>query len=111
MGRDRKGERLRRAWRLIAWPLALAGLAACSGQSAKSTGADSLSSANQSSSLKEEIVVRLWDNPMGFDPATLFRIETENVAFNIYSGLTTYDAQTGGIVPDLAESWESTDAQ
>ncbi len=48
---------------------------------------------------------------MGFDPATLFRIETENVAFNIYSALTTYDAKTGAIVPDLAEKWDTPDAQ
>ena len=49
--------------------------------------------------------------PAGFDPATLFRIETENVAFNIYSALTTYDAQSGAIVPDLAEKWDSADAK
>jgi ABC-type transport system substrate-binding protein len=53
--------------------------------------------------------VRFYDDPSGFDPATLFRIETENIAFNIYSGLTTYDSSTGKIVPDLAESWESAD--
>jgi ABC-type transport system substrate-binding protein len=50
--------------------------------------------------------VRFYDDPSGFDPATLFRIETENIAFNIYSGLTTYDSSTGKIIPDLAESWE-----
>ena len=48
--------------------------------------------------------------PAGFDPATLFRIETENVAFNIYSALTTYDAQSGAIA-DLAEKWDSADAK
>jgi peptide/nickel transport system substrate-binding protein len=64
----------------------------------------------QDTPTKEQIIVRLWDNPQGFDPATLFRIETENVAFNIYSGLTTYDPVNGDIVPDLAESWEVEDA-
>jgi ABC-type transport system substrate-binding protein len=54
--------------------------------------------------------VRFYDDPSGFDPATLFRIETENIAFNIYSGLTTYEAN-GKIVPDAAESWETKDSQ
>lgn len=53
--------------------------------------------------------VRFYDDPAGFDPANIFRIENENLAFNIFSGLTTYDSQTGKIVPDLAESWETPD--
>ena len=55
------------------------------------------------------LVVRFYDDPAGFDPATIFRIENENIAFNIFSGLTTYDSQSGKIVPDLAESWETPD--
>jgi ABC-type transport system substrate-binding protein len=51
--------------------------------------------------------VRFYDDPVGFDPATLFRIETENIAFNVYSGLTTYDSKTNQIVPDLAEKWST----
>jgi peptide/nickel transport system substrate-binding protein len=51
--------------------------------------------------------VRFYDDPAGFDPANIFRIENENIAFNLFSGLTTYDSTTGKIVPDLAESWES----
>lgn len=51
--------------------------------------------------------VRFYDDPAGFDPANIFRIENENIAFNIFSGLTTYDSGTGAIVPDLAESWEN----
>jgi peptide/nickel transport system substrate-binding protein len=54
--------------------------------------------------------VRFYDDPSGFDPATLFRIETENIAFQIYSGLTTYEPN-GKIVPDAAESWETKDSQ
>ncbi len=50
--------------------------------------------------------IRFYDDPAGFDPANIFRIENENIAFNIFSGLTTYDSDTGKIVPDLAESWE-----
>jgi peptide/nickel transport system substrate-binding protein len=38
----------------------------------------------------------------GFDPANIFRIENENIAFNIFSGLTSYDGETGAIIPDLA---------
>lgn len=51
--------------------------------------------------------VRFYDDPAGFDPANIFRIENENIAFNIFSGLTTYDSGTGAIIPDLAESWEN----
>ena len=53
--------------------------------------------------------VRFYDDPAGFDPANVFRIENENIAFNLFSGLTTYDSQTGKIIPDLAESWETKD--
>lgn len=51
--------------------------------------------------------IRFYDDPAGFDPANIFRIENENIAFNIFSGLTTYDSGTGAIIPDLAESWEN----
>jgi peptide/nickel transport system substrate-binding protein len=53
--------------------------------------------------------VRFYDDPSGFDPARVFRIENETIAFNIFSGLTTYDSKTGKLVPDLAESWETKD--
>jgi ABC-type transport system substrate-binding protein len=53
--------------------------------------------------------VRFYDDPAGFDPATIFRIENENIAFNIFSGLTSYDSKTMEIIPDLAESWETPD--
>jgi peptide/nickel transport system substrate-binding protein len=53
--------------------------------------------------------VRFYDDPAGFDPATIFRVENENIAFNIFSGLTTYESKTGKIIPDLAESWETKD--
>ena len=53
--------------------------------------------------------MRFYDDPAGFDPANVFRIENENIAFNLFSGLTTYDSQTGKIIPDLAESWETKD--
>ncbi|MBW7458143.1 ABC transporter substrate-binding protein, partial [Paenibacillus sepulcri] len=51
--------------------------------------------------------VRFYDDPAGFDPANIFRIENENIAFNIFSGLTSYASDTGEIIPDLAESWET----
>ncbi|GGG00709.1 ABC transporter substrate-binding protein [Paenibacillus abyssi] len=53
--------------------------------------------------------VRFYDDPSGFDPASVFRIENENIAFNVFSGLTTYDSESGQIIPDLAESWETED--
>jgi len=55
------------------------------------------------------LLVRFYDDPAGFDPANIFRIENENIAFNLFSGLTTYDGQTGAIIPDLATSWENDD--
>ncbi|HKL45757.1 MAG TPA: ABC transporter substrate-binding protein [Roseovarius sp.] len=55
------------------------------------------------------LTIRFYDDPAGYDPANIFRIENENLAFNIFSGLTTYDSQTGEIIPDLATSWETTD--
>ncbi|QYO78798.1 ABC transporter substrate-binding protein [Devosia salina] len=58
---------------------------------------------------EKTLVVRFYDDPAGFDPSNIFRIENENIAFNIFSGLTTYDGVTGEIIPDLAESWETTD--
>jgi len=56
-----------------------------------------------------ELKIRFYDDPAGFDPANVFRIENENIAFNVFSGLTSYDSATGAIVPDLAESWETPD--
>ena len=54
---------------------------------------------------KQELTVRQYDEPTGLDPASVFRIEAENVALNIYSGLTAYDPVTAAPIPDLAESW------
>jgi len=57
----------------------------------------------------KELRIRFYDDPAGFDPATVFRVENETIVFNIFSGLTTYESKTGEILPDLAESWESED--
>lgn len=54
---------------------------------------------------KQELTVRQYDEPTGLDPASIFRIEAENVALNIYSGLTAYDPISAAPTPDLAESW------
>ena len=61
------------------------------------------------SAQEKTLRVRFYDDPAGFDPANIFRTENENIAFNLFSGLTTYDSATGKIAPDLAESWETTD--
>ncbi len=53
----------------------------------------------------QELTVRQYDEPTGLDPASIFRIEAENVALNIYSGLTAFDPVTAAPIPDLAESW------
>lgn len=65
--------------------------------------------ANAQSGEQKTLNIRFYDDPAGFDPANIFRIENENIAFNIYSGLTSYDSQTGEIIPDLAASWETED--
>lgn len=58
---------------------------------------------------EKSLRVRFYDDPAGFDPATIFRVENENIAFNLFSGLTTYESKTGKIIPDLAESWDTKD--
>ncbi len=68
-------------------------------------GAALTSGAARNLQATQELKVRQYFEPGGFDPANLFRIETENIAFNLYSGLTTFDPDTGQPVPDLAESW------
>ncbi|MFB9279281.1 ABC transporter substrate-binding protein [Cohnella cellulosilytica] len=88
-------------------------LAACSGGSngngASSSGEAAVSSPPASASGEEKTLrIRFYDDPAGFDPATIFRTENESIAFNIYSGLMTYNSQ-GELVPDLAESWETPD--
>lgn len=97
-----------RPFRLL--PLAVAMLslltAACAGAQQRAASEPPTGLAD-----KQVLKVRFYDDPSGFDPATLFRIETENIAFNLYSGLTSYDSQTTQILPDLAESWETRDQQ
>tara|TARA_R110002124_G_scaffold63350_17_gene173155 strand:+ start:4492 stop:6033 length:1542 start_codon:yes stop_codon:yes gene_type:complete len=68
-----------------------------------------LSAAAPAMAQGKTLTVRFYDDPAGFDPANIFRIENENIAFNIFSGLTSYDGVTGEIVPDLATSWETPD--
>ena len=75
----------------------------------ESTRPQGLPSGGERLAESQVLKVRFYDDPSGFDPATLFRIETENIAFNIYSGLTTYESKTGRLIPDLAERWETTD--
>ncbi|MBB6734126.1 ABC transporter substrate-binding protein [Cohnella zeiphila] len=114
-----------RSWRLrIGFMLAglLLLLAACSNSGSNSEGKNAGAAATltptaaastggdtAASSGEKVLKVRFYDDPAGFDPATIFRIENENIAFNIYSGLTTYDSESGKIIPDLAESWETDD--
>lgn len=66
-------------------------------------------SMSEAAAQEKTLKVRFYDDPAGFDPANIFRIENENIAFNLFSGLTTYDGKTGKIVPDLAESWQTDD--
>jgi len=80
----------------------------CRAQPARppATGPAAQGDANFKLADTQELLVRIYDEPTGFDPATIFRVEAENVAYNIYSGLTTFDPKSGEPVADLAEHWE-----
>ena len=69
--------------------------------SAASTGGTS------SGELAAEQVIRrrITQDLIGMDPATIFRINTEEIAFHVYSALATYGPNAEP-VPDAAESWE-----
>jgi len=89
--------------------IAAATLIGCGGDDEGSTtGAASSGGADGPLAPSQQLKVRYYDDPGGFDPINLFRIEVENIAFNVYSGLTTYEPEKAGIEPDLATSWETT---
>jgi peptide/nickel transport system substrate-binding protein len=114
---------LRASGRLGALALATLLLAACSGGQPDAGGArgdaaagihwitDGDAPAAEAANLVPDATLRIrfYDEPSGFDPATIFRVESENIAFNVYSGLVTYDGVTGEIVPDVATDWSTTD--
>lgn len=90
--------------------------AACSENTSNSTptaanneGSAEVNSGEAAGGESKVLTVRFYDDPSGFDPATVFRVENEVIAFNIFSGLTTYESATGAIIPDLAESWSTDD--
>ena len=88
-------------------------LIGCGGSESGSSGSSSTSSTQGDATgplaAKQDLKVRFYDDPGGFDPATIFRIEVENIGFNVFSGLTTYEPENAKIIPDLAESWEMPD--
>ena len=54
----------------------------------------------------QKLTVRQYDEPGSLDPAVIFRIEAENIATNVYSGLTAFDPATGAPIPALAQEWK-----
>ncbi len=54
----------------------------------------------------QKLTVRQYDEPGSLDPAVIFRIEAENVATNVYNGLTAFDPMTGAPIPSLAKEWK-----
>ncbi len=76
-----------------------------SGTTGAATGA-----ASSGGTLAAEQMVRrrLTQDLIGMDPATIFRINTEEQAFQIYSALMSYGTGPDPI-PDLAESYEQVD--
>ncbi len=94
--------------------LVVLALSACASDGATTTGNTTSSTGEVTSTAppaegEKVLRIRFYDDPAGFDPATVFRVENEAIAFNVFSGLTTYDSETGEILPDLAESWETPD--
>src|SRR5687767_1567195 len=80
-------------------------LIGCGGSDSGSSGTTTSGSEAEATgplAAKQELKVRFYDDPGGFDPATLFRIEVENIAFNVFSGLTSYEPDGAKIIPDLA---------
>ena len=53
--------------------------------------------------------VRYGGDISGIDPATIFQIENQTIALNVYNGLVRYDEKTNNIIPDLATEWAITD--
>ncbi|NHN29485.1 ABC transporter substrate-binding protein [Paenibacillus agricola] len=101
-----------RKWHFIMAIIFMLVVSACSKSetpAAPATGAATGTTAGAATNDHKVLKVRFYDDPAGFDPATVFRIENENIVFNIFSGLTSYDSKTGAITPDLAESWETSD--
>ena len=104
--------------KLLGWivmVVAVSLVAACGNDAAETGGssapAPTASASAEGSPDSKVLHVRFYDDPAGFDPTNIFRIENEVIAYNIFSGLVTYDGESGEIVPDLAESWETTDNQ
>ena len=54
----------------------------------------------------QKLTVRQYNEPVGLDPHTLFRIEAENIATNVFAALTAFDPLTGDPIPDLATEWD-----
>lgn len=53
--------------------------------------------------------VRYGGDISGIDPATIFQIENQTIALNVYNGLVRYEEKTNQITPDLATEWAITD--
>ncbi len=70
-----------------------------------STGATSSGSTGGELAAQQVVRRRLTQDLIGLDPATIFRINTEEVAFHVYNALATYGTSAEPM-PDLAESWE-----
>ncbi len=49
--------------------------------------------------------IRMGGGIAGIDPATIFQIENQSIALNVYNGLVKYNEKTNDIEPDLATSW------
>src|SRR4051794_5427295 len=73
--------------------LGSAGLAAllvgCGGSGGTSGSPRSKSTSEEGPLAPSQVLkVRYYSDPQGFDPATLFQYHVENIAFNVYNGLT-----------------------
>ena len=79
---------------------------ATTGGTTGSTGAVSTGGSSGGEPAEEQVIRRrITQDLIGMDPATIFRINTEEIAFHVYSALATY-GPSNEPMPDLAESWE-----
>jgi peptide/nickel transport system substrate-binding protein len=111
---------IRSTWRVLAVPLVLAVVVAVTAGDDATAGADTTAgpdttavadtTAGSGDGLAAEQVLhaRLGAAPTSLDPAFVDRLDAELIAYNIYNGLVDYD-DGGNFVPDLAESWTSSD--
>jgi peptide/nickel transport system substrate-binding protein len=97
----------RRVLRALAIPL-IAGSVVAAGEGGLRAASDTTEGSAGALAEEQVLRARLAAAPESLDPAFVDRLDAELMAYNIFDGLVAYDDE-GGFVPDLAESWTSSD--